>query len=176
MRLIKDKNKIKYLSQTSKLFVLRCNILVLSISLSGCFQGDSIYKPSFNGDVEISKNSKGELCFKPLFSALVNNGEFGPGAKGESTDVNYMKMRELEIYDPKEGRAIKIRIKPKYREYFVVKDGQEICLYSDNFMLEQVVYASMDNQQLEVYILGLDRKEENYIYFSGNFEYPYNSD
>lgn len=173
MRLIKDKNKIKYLSQTSKLFILRCSIMLISISLSGCFQGDSIYKPAFNGDVEISKNSKGELCFKPLFSTLVNNGEFGSGVKGESVDVNSMKMEKLEIYDLKEGRAIKIRIEPKYRKYFVLKEGQKICLNSDNFRLKQIDYMPMDMQRLNVYIGGLDRKEDNYIYFSGNFEYPY---
>lgn len=143
---------MKYLSQTSKLFILRCNILLLSISLSGCFQRDPIYIPSFSGDVEISKNSKGELCFKPLFSTLVNDGEFSSGVKGESININYMKMKSFKIYDPNitESNSVKLRINPKYIKYFSIKEGQDICLYPDSSMLEQVIYAPMDQQKLEV--------------------------
>ncbi|MEG9302670.1 hypothetical protein [Psychrobacter celer] len=148
-------------------YFLSLNILLISLSISGCILNNPAHSPSITGDIEISKNSKGDLCFMPIFSSAT--------VMDNPINFNYIKMEELVILDPNAevSSHVKIQIKPANKDYFSLKNGQKVCLNSDNINLKQTIYSKLDKQLLVVSIGGLDDKEEHFISFQRKFDYPY---
>lgn len=170
MRLSVQKSKKERLGQVIKSFVshfLNSSLLLLAVSVSGCIMSNPAHSPPIEGDIKISKNDKGELCFMPLFSSAMSSGD--------SMDLDHIKMEELAILDPnmQGGGDVLLRIKPKNKKYFILKDGQKICLNSNNSDLEQTGYTPLDRQLLSVFISGLDDKKKYTINFYKQFSYPY---
>ena len=56
---------------------------------------------------------------------------------------------------------------------FNLRNGQKICLNSNNPNLEQTIYTPMNKQPLVVSIGSLDDKENHFISFQKKFNYPY---
>lgn len=141
--------------------------ILLTTSLLGCFQDYPTHRPPIEGSIDISKNDKGDLCFGPIFSSAT--------VMKDPINFNYIKMEELAILDPNAeiSHHVKIQIKPANRDYFTLKDGQKICLNSNNSELEQITYSNLDGQLLVVSIGGLDDQEKYFINFQREFEYPY---
>ncbi len=143
-------------------------VFILSIvSISGCFK-----KPhpssAIEGDIEISTNDKNDLCFKPLFATTVLHEQ--------PIQIKYIKMRRLEIYNlyvPEDESRTMLTIAPVDDEYYIIKKGEKICLNTDNPNLKQNVYKSLEQKFSIVSIGGIDDKEEEYVYFSHDFDYPY---
>ena len=148
-------------------YFLSLNILLISLSISGCTLNNPAHSPSITGDIEISKDSKGDLCFMPIFSSATFMKEF--------VDIENINMEYLTISEPnsKGGGRIKINIEPSSNKYFILKNGQKICLNSNNPQLEKTVYTPLDKQSLSVSIAGLDDKKEHSIIFYKEFDYPY---
>ena len=140
---------------------------MISLSISGCIFNNPAHSPSITGDIEILKDSKGDLCFMPLLDSAT--------FMEESVNVRSINMEYLTISDPNStgGDRIKINIEPRNQEYFTLKDGQKICLNSDNSKLEETVYTPLDKQSLSVSIAGLDDKKELSVIFYKEFDYPY---
>ena len=44
-------------------------ILLISLGISGCIFDNRAHSPPITGDIEISKDSKGGLCFMPLLAS-----------------------------------------------------------------------------------------------------------
>ena len=88
---------------------------------------------------------------------------------------NYIKMEELAIFDPNAeiSRHVKIQIKPKHKIYFNLRNGQKICLNSNNPNLEQTIYTPMNKKTLVVSIGYLDDKKDHFISFQKKFNYSY---
>lgn len=171
MRLIEPKIKNEYLSQTTKPFLfwlLIFSLLLLTIIMSGC--NHPAHSPSITGDIEISKDSKDDLCFMPLLGSAIFMEEF--------VDIEHINMEYLTISDPNStGRdRIKINIEPTSNKYFILKNGQKICLNSNNPKLEKTIYTPLDKQSLSVSISGLDDKKEHSIIFYREFDYPYTAE
>lgn len=170
MLLLIQKSKIRYLDRVMKphtFYIFKLNFVLLVVSLSGCFQDYPTHRPPIEGSVDISKNSKGDLCFMPIFSSAT--------VMDNPINFNYIKMEELVILDPNAevSSHVKIQIKPANKDYFSLKNGQKICLNSDNINLKQTIYSKLDKQLLVVSIGGLDDKEEHFISFQRKFDYPY---
>ena len=148
-------------------YLLNSIVLLISLSISGCIFNNPAHSPSITGDIEILKDSKGDLCFMPLLDSAT--------FMEESVNVRSINMEYLTISDPnsKGGDRIKINIEPRNQEYFTLKDGQKICLNSDNSKLEETVYTPLDKQSLSVSIAGLDDKKELSVIFYKEFDYPY---
>ncbi|WP_426223097.1 hypothetical protein [Psychrobacter sp. DWR1-2-3] len=148
-------------------YLLNSIVLLISLSISGCIFNNPAHSPSITGDIEILKDSKGDLCFMPLLDSAT--------FMEESVNVRSINMEYLTISDPNStgGDRIKINIEPRNQEYFTLKDGQKICLNSDNSKLEETVYTPLDKQSLSVSIAGLDHKKELSVIFYKEFDYPY---
>ena len=148
-------------------YLLNSIVLLISLSISGCIFNNPAHSPSITGDIEILKDSKGDLCFM----SLLDSATF----MEESVNVRSINMEYLTISDPNStgGDRIKINIEPRNQEYFTLKDGQKICLNSDNSKLEETVYTPLDKQSLSVSIAGLDDKKELSVIFYKEFDYPY---
>jgi hypothetical protein len=148
-------------------YLLNSIVLLISLSISGCIFNNPAHSPSITGDIEILKDSKGDLCFMPLLDSAT--------FMEESVNVRSINMEYLTISDPNStgGDRIKINIEPRNQEYFTLKDGQKICLNSDNSKLEETVYTPLDKQSLSVSIAGLDDKKELSVIFYKEFDYPY---
>lgn len=148
-------------------YLLNSIVLLISLSISGCIFNNPAHSPSITGDIEILKDSKGDLCFMPLLDSAT--------FMEESVNVRSINMEYLTISDPNStgGNRIKINIEPRNQEYFTLKDGQKICLNSDNSKLEETVYTPLDKQSLSVSIAGLDDKKELSVIFYKEFDYPY---
>ncbi len=170
MLLLIQKSKIRYLDRVMKphtFYIFKLNFVLLVVSLSGCFQDYPTHRPPIEGSIDISKNSKGDLCFMPIFSSAT--------VMDNLINFNYIKMEELVILDPNAevSSYVKIQIKPANKDYFSLKNGQKVCLNSDNINLKQTIYSKLDKQLLVVSIGGLDDKEEHFISFQRKFDYPY---
>ena len=148
-------------------YLLYSIVLLISLSISGCIFNNPAHSPSITGDIEILKDSKGDLCFMPLLDSAT--------FMEESVNVRSINMEYLTISDPNStgGDRIKINIEPRNQEYFTLKDGQKICLNSDNSKLEETVYTPLNKQSLSVSIAGLDDKKELSVIFYKEFDYPY---
>ena len=164
------KIKQRRVNETTKPYmfhIFKFNFVLLVVSLSGCFQDYPTHRPPIEGSIDISKNSQGDLCFMPVFSsaAVMEN----------PISFNYIKMEELVILDPNTevSSHVKIQIKPVNKDYFSLKNGQKICLNSNDTALEQTIYSKLNRQLLVVSIGGLDDKEEYFISFQREFDYPY---
>ena len=94
---------------------------------------------------------------------------------GNPTDLKYINMIDLDILDLNagDGNSKIIRIKPSRKKYFILKEGEKVCLNSNNSELEKFVYVPLNNQELLVSIGGLDDKKELVISFQKEFDYPY---
>ncbi len=149
---------------------LNLSFLLLSVSISGCILNNPAHSPPIIGDIEISKNSKGDLCFMPLFDSATFMENF--------VKLKTINMKYLTISDPNStgGDRIKINIEPKDKKYFTLKDEQKICLNSNNSKLKTTVYTPLDQQLLSVSIVGLNNKKEISIIFYKEFNYPYVSE
>ena len=145
-----------------------CSLLIVSIS--GCFK--TPYPSSaIEGDIEISTNDKGDLCFEPLFATTVLHDQ--------PIQIEYIKMRRLEIYNlyvPEDESRTMLTIDPVDDEYYIIKKGEKICLNTDNPNLKQNVYKSLEQKFSIVSIGGIDDKEEEYVYFSHDFDYPFTTE
>ncbi len=149
---------------------LKFSFLLLSVSISGCIFNNPAHSPAIEGDVKISRDSKGDLCFMPIFSSAT--------VMENPINFNYIKMKELAILDPNSeiSSHVKIQVKPANKDYFPLKNGQKVCLDSNDTDLEQTTYSQLNKQPLVVSIGGLDDKEEHFISFQSKFDYPYISD
>lgn len=142
-----------------------CSLLIVGIS--GCFKTphpSSVIK----GDIEISTNNEGDLCFEPLFATTALNDE--------PIQIKYMKMRSLEIYNydvPKDQTRTMLTIAPIDKKYYILKKGENICLDTDNPNLKQRIFRPFKTQSVVVGIGGIDDKEEENVYFLREFDYPY---
>lgn len=170
MQLQVKKSETEHLSQIIKtpvLCLLKSSLLLLAISMTGCSMNNPAHSPPIEGDIKISKSHNGELCFMPLFSSAISNGDF--------MDLDHINMEELAILDPikQGGGYVLLRIKPTNKKYFTLKDGQKICLNANNPDLEQTVYMPLGRQSLSVSIAGLDDKKKYSINFYQEFDYPY---
>lgn len=145
-----------------------CSLLIVSIS--GCFKTPH---PSsvIEGDIEISTNDKGNLCFEPLFATTALNDQ--------PVQIKYIRMRRLEIYNydvpEDESRTILTiaPIDPIDEEYYIIEKGEKICLDTENPKLKQRIFRPFKPQSVVVAIGGIDDKKEEYVYFLREFEYPY---
>lgn len=142
-------------------------ILLISLGISGCIFNNPAHSPPITGDIEISKDSKGGLCFMPLLDSAT--------FMEEPVNLRSMNMEYLTISDPNStgGNRIKINIEPKSKKYFTLKNGQKICLNTNNPKLEKIIYTSLDKRLLSVSIAGLDDKKEISIIFYKEFDHPY---
>lgn len=170
MLLLIQKSKIRYLDRVMKphtFYIFKLNFVLLVVSLSGCFQDYPTHRPPIEGSIDISKNSQGDLCFMPVFSSAT--------VMENPINFNYIKMEELVVLDPhvEVSSHVKIQIKPTNKDYFSLKNGQKVCLNSDNINLKQTIYSKLDKQLLVVSIGGLDDKEEHFISVQRKFDYPY---
>ena len=106
-------------------YFLSLNILLISLSISGCTLNNPAHSPSITGDIEISKDSKGDLCFIPIFSSATFMKEF--------VDIENINMEYLTISEPnsKGGGRIKINIEPSSNKYFILKKLTKITLDED---------------------------------------------
>lgn len=147
--------------------IFKFNFVLLVVSLSGCFQDYPTHRPPIEGSIDISKNNQGDLCFMPIFSSAT--------VMENPINFNYIKMEELAILDPKAeiSHHVKIQIKPTNKDYFTLRDGQKVCLNSNDPDLEQITYSKLDRQLLVVSIGGLDDKGDHFISFQKEFDYPY---
>lgn len=148
--------------------------LLLSISIAGCYGGsDYGHKLPIIGEVDISLNDKGNLCFKPLF----DTAKLGGGAQ-QPMPIKYLKMDRLRVYDvDKIGDDYKeIVISPTTDKYFIVYDKQPICLNSDNPDLYQEDFGSFGKgKKMVVHMSGFNDDEKN-VYstlFYKEFDYHY---
>lgn len=161
------------ISNLSKPFVF-CLVLpvcsLLIVGVSGCFKTPH---PSsiIEGDIEISTNNKGNLCFEPLFATTALNDQ--------PIQIEYIKMRKLEIYnydipDDQSRTMLTIApIDPIDEEYYIIEKGEKICLNTDNPSLIQRTFRPLKPQSVVVAIGGIDDKEEENVYFHREFDYPY---
>ena len=150
--------------------IFKFNFVLLVVGVSGCFQDYPTHRPPIEGSINISKDNKDDLCFMPIFSSAT--------VMENPINFNYIKMEELAILDPNAeiSSHVKIQIKPKNKDYFTLRDGQKICLNSNDNDLEQTTYSQLNKQPLVVSIGGLDDKEEHFISFQREFDYPYVSE
>ena len=164
------KNKTERLSQIIKtpvLCLLKSSLLLLAISMTGCSMNNPAHSPPIEGDIKISKSHNGELCFMPLFSSAISNGDF--------MDLDHINMEELAILDPSKqgGGYVLLRISPTNKKFFILNNGQKICLNSNSPNLEQTIYTPLDKQLLSVSINGLDDEKKYTVNFYKEFDYPY---
>ena len=142
-----------------------CSLLIVSIS--GCFKTPHP-SSAIEGDIEISTNDKGDLCFEPLFVTTALNDQ--------PIQIKYIKMSNLEIFNlyvPKDESRTMLTIDPVDDEYHIIGKGEKICLNTDNPKLKQNIYKPLEQKFSIVSISGIDDKEEEYVYFSHDFNYPY---
>lgn len=156
----------KFMNNFSYYF-LNSIILLISLGISGCIFNNPAHSPPITGDIEILKDSKGGLCFMPLLDSAT--------FMEESVNLRSINMEYLTISDPNStgGDRIKINIEPKSKKYFTLKNGQKICLNSNNPKLKKTIYTPLDKRSLSVSIAGLDDKKEISIIFYKEFDYPY---
>ena len=85
-------------------YLLNSIVLLISLSISGCIFNNPAHSPSITGDIEILKDSKGDLCFMPLLDSAT--------FMEESVNVRSINMEYLTISDPNStgGDRIKINI------------------------------------------------------------------
>lgn len=69
-----------------------CIVLEFSFSALACNVTNPSHRLPIEGSVDISKNSKGDLCFIPIFSSAT--------VMDNPINFNYIKMEELVILDP----------------------------------------------------------------------------
>ncbi len=168
-----ERNEVKSLIRTIKqitYYILSFSVILLAGTMSGCFMNNPAHGSPIEGDIEISKNSEGSLCFMPLFSSAT--------IMGNSTDLKYIKMTDLDILDLNAADVDSkiIRVRPANKKYFILKNGEKVCLNSDNPELDQFVNTPLNKQELLVSIGGLDDKEELVVTFQKEFDHPYDSD
>ena len=155
------------LINNSSYYFLSPIISLISLGISGCIFNNPAHSPPITGDIEISEDSKGGLCFMPLLDSAT--------FMEEPVNLRSINMEYLTVSDPNStgGNRIKINIEPKSKKYFTLENGQKICLNTNNPKLEKIIYTSLDNQLLSVSIAGLDDKKEISIIFYKEFDYPY---
>ena len=142
-----------------------CSLLIVSIS--GCFKTPH-HSSVIEGDIEISTNNKGDLCFEPLFATTVLHDQ--------PIQIKHIKMRRLEIYNydvPDDQSRTMLTIDPIDEEYYIIEKGQKVCLNTDNPNLKQRIFRPFKTQSVAVGIGGIDDKKEEYVYFLRRFDYPY---
>lgn len=156
-------SKNSYLNAITKPAIF--SFLLLTVTVSGC--NNPSHGPPIEGDVKISKNSEGNLCFMPLFSSAT--------IMRNSTDLKHIKMTDIDIFDlnAQDVDSKIIRVIPANSKYFILKNGEKVCLNSDNPELEQIDYAPLHKHKLLISIGGLDDKKELFISFQKEFDYPY---
>lgn len=159
-----------FIDDLSKPFV-SCLILpicsLLIVGISGCFKTPHP-SSAIEGDIEISTNDKGDLCFEPLFATTVLHDQ--------PIQIKYIRMRRLEIYNydvPDDQSRTMLTIAPIDEEYYIVEKGQKICLDTDNPNLKQRIFRPFKTQSVVVAIGGIDDKKEEYVDFHREFDYPY---
>ena len=159
-----------FISNLSKPFVA-CLVLpicsLLIVSISGCFKKPH---PSsiIEGDIEISTNSDGDLCFEPLFATTVLHDQ--------PIQIKYIRMSDLEIYNydiPDDQSRTMLTIAPIDEKYYIIEKEEKICLDTDNPNLIQRTFRPFKTQSVIVGIGGIDDKEEENVYFHREFDYPY---
>ena len=170
MQLLVKQSKTEHVNQIVKASIrclLNSNLLLIAISITGCSINNPQHSPPIEGNIKISKSHDSKLCFMPLLNSAMSSGD--------SMDLDHIKMKELAILDPNRqgGGYVLLRIKPKNKKYFILRDGQKICLNSNNPNLEQTGYMPLDRQLLSVSISGLDDKKKYIINFYKEFDYPY---
>ncbi|MGP5505811.1 hypothetical protein, partial [Psychrobacter celer] len=114
-----------------------------------------------------SKNSKGDLCFEPLFATTVLHDE--------PIQIKYIRMRRLDVdaLNVSDDQSSTVSSIIPIDEYYIIEKGQKICLNDDNPNLKQSVSKPIKPQPLRVSISGVDDKKEEYVYFYHRFDYPY---
>lgn len=146
--------------------IISFNVLLLIFSIVGCVMDNPAHRPFVEGDIKISKNSEGNLCFMPILSTAT--------IMENPINLTHIKIGKLVILEPKQANdRIKIKIEPVGKKYFTLDNEQKICLNSNNSELEQTIYTPLDTQSLAVLISGLDDKGEHSISFYKEFNYPY---
>lgn len=150
--------------------IVKILLLLSTVSLFGCYTGGPGDRPSITGDVAISLNDKGDMCFQPLLNTAVTNDTF--------ISVNYLKMQWLGIYNTEqtENEHRRIIITPANDLTFDVYNNQKVCINNDNPDLKQEVFASFNKKEkLIIHMTGYNDDETD-VYntsFSKQFEYPY---
>ncbi|WP_367110418.1 hypothetical protein [uncultured Psychrobacter sp.] len=142
-----------------------CSLLIVGIS--GCFKTPHP-SSAIEGDIEISTNDKGGLCFEPLFATTVLHDQ--------PIQIKYIKMSSLEIYNydvPDDQSRTMLTIAPIDEKYYIIEKGQKICLDTDNPNLKQRIFRPFKTQSVVVGIGGIDDREEENVYFHREFDYPY---
>nr|WP_317200916.1 hypothetical protein [uncultured Psychrobacter sp.] len=157
-------------SHLSKPFVFCLSLSICSlliVGISGCFKTPNP-SSAIEGDIEISTNNKGNLCFEPLFATTVLHEQ--------PIQIKHIKMRRLEIYNydvPDDQSRTILTIAPIDEEYYIVEKGEKICLNTDNPNLKQRIFRPFKTQSVVVAIGGIDNKKEEYVDFHREFDYPY---
>lgn len=161
---------IGHLSKPFVAFLVLPIFSLLMVSISGCFKTPNP-SSAIEGDIEISTNNKGNLCFEPLFATTVLHEQ--------PIQIKHIKMRRLEIYnydipDDQSRTMLTIApIDPINEEYYIIEKGEKICLNTDNPSLIQRTFRPLKPQSVVVAIGGIDDKKEEYVDFHREFDYPY---
>ena len=164
-------NKIRINKSTIKNIFSTCSlILIFTTSLYGCYTGSPGDRLPITGDVKISLNDKGNMCFQPLFNTAIVNHTF--------IDVRYLKMQWLGIYNTEEtGKEHRrVVITPANGIYFDVYDSQKVCINNDNPDLKQETFAPFEKEEKLIVQMTGYNDDETDVYntsFSKQFEYPY---
>ncbi len=157
-------------SHFSKSFVF-CLMLpiysLLIVSLSGCFKSP-LHAPGISGDIQLFINNEGNLCFEPLFATTTESNS--------PVEIKHLKMRRLEIYNhnvPDDKSRTILTIVPVDNEYYILEEGQSICLNTNDSSLKQKNFRPLQPQSIAVLIGGLDDEKEQTVDFHREFDYPY---
>lgn len=144
--------------------------LFLIATIAGCFAGPN-HSIGLEGDVELSIDKKGNLCFEPLFATLTESNI--------PITIEHLKMQRLELDDltvPADQSSTILTIVPVDNEYHIIEKGQKICLNTNNPHLRQKIFRPLKPQNIRVLIGGVDDKEEFFVTFYRYFNYPYISE
>ena len=93
--------------------------LALIISTSGCHKNPH-HSSAIEGDIEISTNDEGDLCFEPLFATTALNDQ--------PIQIEYIKMSNLEIFNlyvPKNESRTMLTIDPVDDEYHIIEKNEK---------------------------------------------------
>lgn len=167
------RKKIKNILSIKSNRIAKNFFLLSTVSLFGCYTGGYGDRMPIAGDIDITLNDKGDLCFKPLF----NTTKLGGGSQ-KPMQINYLRMEQLTIFNSETVGDYydKVTITPANNKYFNVYNGQKVCLNNNNSELKQETFSSFRNkEELVVHIAGFndDEKDVYSTLFYKEFKYPY---
>lgn len=148
-------------------YIVLAIFILMTVSISSCFAGPN-RSIAISGNVELSIDDEDNLCFEPLFATTMESNT--------PVEIEYLKMKRLSLKDynvPDDQSRTILTLVPVNNEYHIIKNGEKICLNTDNPNLQQTIFKPLQPQPVVVLIAGLDEKETIFVNFHHNFNYPY---